>query len=441
LVGLPKAALSGSLNFGLVCAGGSSDLQFTVTNTGTAPLTISSVSIGVGTPGLSVLSPPTLPQTLAIGASLTFTVRFTPAPGFTGAIVGTVNVSTDDPVNPTQSLPISGTVGAPVATIGASAIDFGGVATDNRTVPSTSDRTVTINNTGSCALKVTSASITAGGTDFSIVGAPTLPVTVGAGSSITLTIRFNPTAAGTRTGTLTVGTNDAANPSQAVSLTGLGLLPAIQLSPSAVVFPPTVILSQVPGYTGRTANLTVTNVGQAELIVDSMTTSGSPFSAVPATAPPARYATNDHYDEPVTFAPSAVGKFTGSFTVSDNNSEGGPISANAPLCGEGVGRGIRVLAVDGSGAPIQQLQRVHLQSHGTAVGVNVNLKNVSLVPVTTSCTAGEQRHYENQSLPATDTVNQQSSYYNLDVTAGGKATSITFTLGVSEFKTLIVTVK
>ena len=49
--------------------------------------------------------------------------------------------------------------------------------------------------------------------------------------------------------------------------------------------------------------------------------------------------------------------------------------------------------------------------------------------------------YQNQSLPATDTTNQRSSYYNLDVTAGGKSTSITFTLGVSEFKTLVVTVK
>jgi hypothetical protein len=46
-----------------------------------------------------------------------------------------------------------------------------------------------------------------------------------------------------------------------------------------------------------------------------------------------------------------------------------------------------------------------------------------------------------QSLPATDTLNQRSSYYTLAVTAGGKSTTVTFTLGVTEFKTLVVTIK
>jgi len=34
-----------------------------------------------------------------------------------------------------------------------------------------------------------------------------------------------------------------------------------------------------------------------------------------------------------------------------------------------------------------------------------------------------------------------TTHYHLDVTAGGQSTSVTFTLGVSEFKTLIVTIK
>jgi hypothetical protein len=63
------------------------------------------------------------------------------------------------------------------------------------------------------------------------------------------------------------------------------------------------------------------------------------------------------------------------------------------------------------------------------------------VSVTTSCVANQKRQYENQSLPATDTLNQRSSYYTLAVTAGGKSTTITFTLGVAQFKTIIVTIK
>src|SRR5262249_2214725 len=140
------------------------------------------------------------------------------------------------------------------------------------------------------------------------------------------------------------------------------------------------------------------------------------------------------------FGPTGVGRFTGTFTVSDTNPEG-PVSTTVQLCGEGVGRGIRVLVVGANGTPAASVSRLHLQSHGTGQNVNINAQNLPLSGVPTSCNPSEQMHYQNQALPATDTLNQRSSYYNLDVTTGGKSTSITFTLGVAEFKTLVVTVK
>jgi hypothetical protein len=442
-IGQPKAVLSpSSLDFGIVCPSSFFDQQITVTNTGQAPLTISNVAIGGGsTPGLSVQSPPSLPQTLPIGAHLSFTIRFTPTSTTPSTITGTVVVTTNDPNNPTLSIPIGGSIGAPSATIGSSALDFGGVATDNRTSPYFVDKTLTIGNTGTCSLSLTS--LTIGGTnagDFSIVGAPTLPVSIGTASSLTLTVRFNPSAAGLRVGTLSVSTSDPAHPSLAVALTGTGLLPAVQTSADALTYAPTVIQSQAPGYPGVTQGLTVTNVGQAELIVDSMTTSGAPYAAPAATVPPARYATSDGFSEPITFAPTAAGKFSGTFNVADNDPEG-VVAKSVSLCGEGVLRGIRVLAVDVHGTPIAQIAKLHLQSKGTAQGVNINTQNLALTGVPTSCDASAQEQYENQGLPATDTANQRSSYYTLAVTAGGKSTTITFSLGVSEFKTLVVTVK
>ena len=50
-------------------------------------------------------------------------------------------------------------------------------------------------------------------------------------------------------------------------------------------------------------------------------------------------------------------------------------------------------------------------------------------------------YYLNQGLPAAGTVSERSSYYTLSITAGGKSTMVTFTLEVSELKTLIITVK
>lgn len=440
-IGLPQAAVTAGLNFGTVCSGSTVDQTLTVTNTGQAPLTISSVAIGgAATSGLSVLPTPSLPQTLAVGASLPFTVRFTPTGSSGGPIAGTVVVTSDDPANPSISVPVSGNVGIGAATIGSNALDFGGVATDNRTSPNTTDRTVTIGNTGSCSLSLGSASIAgANASDFSIVGAPALPVSIASGSSLTLTVRFNPSAAGARSGTLQVGTSDPANPSESVTLSGMGLVPAIQTSAAALVYGPTVIQSQAPGYAGATTGLAITNVGQSELIVDSMT-AGSPFSAPAAMAPPARYAPSDSFTEPLTFAPTTVGKYAGMFSVADADPEGGA-SKTVPLCGEAVLRGIRVLAVDVHGMPFATVSKLHLQSHGTAQNINVTAQNLPLVPVTTSCDPTAEMQYQNQPLPATGTVNQRSSYYTLSVTAGGKSTTVTFTLDVADFKTLVVTVK
>ncbi|MDQ1697391.1 MAG: hypothetical protein QOJ03_2744 [Frankiaceae bacterium] len=442
-VGLPKAAVSpGSINFGVVCPGSFADKQLTVTNTGTAPLTINSITIGGGSSaGLSVLSIPGLPQTLPVGSHLSFTVRFAPPGPLGGPAAGTVVVDTDDPVNPLVSVPITGTVGAAAITVGSSTLDFGGVPTDDRTSPSFKTKSLNISNTGTCALSVASLVVTGpAGSDFTLVGAPTLPLNIGPGSSVTLSVKFNPSAAGVRNGTLTINSTDPVNPATAVALTGIGLVPAILATPASLTYAPTVILSQAPGYTGRALPTEVANTGQSELIVDQLGTGGAPFSAPGPASPPSRYAPNNHFTESVTFGPTTVGKFLDTLTIADTDPEGGA-TASVPLCGEGVGRGIRVLAVNAAGLPFASIAALKLQGKGTAAKVNVNAKNLAQQAVTTSCQAGEQMQYQNQTLPVAQTVNQRASYYTLSITAGGKSTTVTFTLGVSEFKTMLITIK
>jgi len=424
--------------------GRSAEPPFTVTNSGTAPLTIFTIGLGGGSsPELSILSVPSLPQTLAVGAHLDFTVRATISAGSApGAITGTVVITTDDPVTPVVNVPVTGTIGSGILTMSSTALDFGGVAVDDRTSPSSRDKKVTLSNTGTCGVTLTGSLAIGGvnGADFSIVGAPSLPLTIGPGSSVQLVIRFNPSAPGVRTGTLTI-TPAAPLSASVVTLTGLGLIPAILTTPASLTFQPTVILSQAPGSTGSTQDDVITNTGQAELIVDVLSTTGAPFSAIGPASPPSRFAPSDHFSEAVTFAPTSVGKFTGTFTVSDTGAGVGPVSASVPLCGEGVKRGIRVLAVDANGNLFPAVAKLKLQSHGTAQIVNINVSNLALTAVTTSCDPTQKRHYENQALPATDTLNQRSSYYTLAITAGGKSTTITFTLGVAQFKTIVVTIK
>ena len=256
--GLPKGVTTPpSLDFGTVCPASSADLPFSVTNTGAAPLTITGLSLGGGSsPELSILSLPSLPQTLPVGGHLDFTVRVTiPSGASSGPISGTVLVATDDPANPVVSVPITASIGSGVLTLSTTALDFGGVAVDDRTSPSTKDRSIVLSNTGTCGVTF-SSSLTIGGPnggDFSIVGAPSLPLTIAAGSSLTVVVRFNPSAPGDRTGTLTLTPGAPLSPT-VVSLTGKGLIPAILTSPSSLTFDPTVILSAVARLYGNDAH-------------------------------------------------------------------------------------------------------------------------------------------------------------------------------------------
>ncbi len=68
-VGIPRVALSpGTLDLGLVCRGATAQGSFSATDTGTAPLTISAVTTSAS--GFSILTPPNLPATIAVGAHL-----------------------------------------------------------------------------------------------------------------------------------------------------------------------------------------------------------------------------------------------------------------------------------------------------------------------------------------------------------------------------------
>ncbi len=100
---------------------------------------------------------------------------------------------------------------APVASLSATTLDFGSAAVDQAVT-----RTVTLSNTGSGPLKITSAALDQPG--LSIV-AGQAPITIPAGSSRDVTVQWAPSSAGTLSATLKLVNNGAAGPS-VVTLTG-----------------------------------------------------------------------------------------------------------------------------------------------------------------------------------------------------------------------------
>lgn len=92
-----------SINFGNVTVGSSSSQIVTLTNLGSASLTISQANV---TGAVFSVSGLTLPVTLAVGQSTTLSARFAPAAA--GSVTGSISVVSNAPSSPT-TISLSGT--------------------------------------------------------------------------------------------------------------------------------------------------------------------------------------------------------------------------------------------------------------------------------------------------------------------------------------------
>jgi uncharacterized protein (TIGR03437 family) len=210
VAGSPTLSLSASsLAFGNVTVGQTKDLPVVVSNTGSALLSGTAALTGTGfnlVGGTAISVQP--------GASQALTVRF--APGSAGAVAGTLKITSNDASSP-ATVTLSGTgvtIAVPVVAVSATSLDFGTV-----TVNQTKDLVVQVQNTGTAALTVSSA--TSSNARFTVTS-PSGSFSVNAGSSQSVTVRFAPTAVGAQAGTLTLATNDPAHPSVTLALTGTG---------------------------------------------------------------------------------------------------------------------------------------------------------------------------------------------------------------------------
>src|SRR5205823_4856317 len=222
----------------------------TLSNSGSAPLSISSIAI-TGADSGDFAQTNNCNSSLAAGAQCTINVTFRPTA--TGTRTGTLTV-TDNASGSPQTASLSGTGVAPAATLPTRR------STDlSQNVGTTSaPQAVTLSNSGSAPLSISSIAITgADSGDFAQTN--NCGSSLAAGAKCTISVTFRPTATGTRTGTLTVTDNASGSP-QTASLTGTGGAPAATLSPTSLTF-----ASQEDRKTGVQGTGTVPNSGSPPL--------------------------------------------------------------------------------------------------------------------------------------------------------------------------------
>ena len=301
LIPAPAVTLSTStLAFGSVLVGTTTPAQSVVlTNIGGAPLNLTITSI-VASGDFAQTN--NCAGSVAPTASCTVNVSFTPtAPGNrTGALTLTDNAS-----NSPQTVTLSGTGLGATASLSASTLVF---STSQLVGTTSSAQQVTLQNAGNQALGITSISLTgADSGDFSL--SQNCGNSLGANASCQISVTFTPTARGARTATVSLVDNVSDSP-QSISLSGTGIAPVANLSPSSLTFS-----GQFVGTTGLPQNITLTNNGDVPLSISSIQASAQFGTSNGCTT---SLAVGVGCTISVFFDPSAAGSQTGTLTITDN---------------------------------------------------------------------------------------------------------------------------
>ncbi len=327
----------------------------TLTNTGTAALSITSIAITGDYSQTNNCS-----TSLAAGASCAINVVFAPvaAGTRTGALV-----ITDNAIGSPHNVPLTGTgLAATTVSLSPSSLSFGSQSVGTTSAP----QPVTLTNTGTGTLNVANIATTG---DFAQTNNCGTSMT--AGASCTINVTFIPTASGTRTGTLSVTDNADASP-QTVSLTGTGIAPGVSFAPTSLSFQP-----QLVGSTSAPQNVSLTNIGTDTLMITSISTTGD-FAQTSNCG--SSLAAGASCSITVTFSPTAAGTRTGTLLVADNAS-GSPQSVT--LSGSG--------AYPVVGLSSTQMTFASQQMNTFSSPQSIVLSNTGAVPLTISniSTAGD----------------------------------------------------
>jgi len=295
----PAVTLSpASLNLGSAVVGTSAAAKGTkLTNSGTAPLAISSITVSGD---YSVTD--NCPATLAPAAACTIVVTFTPS--VAGSIAGAVTVA-DNAANSPQVVALTG-AGVNSLAIKPASLSFGTVAVGTTSAA----QTLTLTNNSATAASVSFAA-SAG---FSAAGAGPSPcgASLPGKTSCTIAVTFTPPQNGAIDGSVAVSSPSLATLVSPMAGSGSGGSAAkLTFSPASLTFS-----GRATGTTSAAQTVTVTNAGAASVTIKALKASAD-FTAAPGGTTPCGGALAAHASctFKAAFTPSVTGMIGGSVAI------------------------------------------------------------------------------------------------------------------------------
>jgi Abnormal spindle-like microcephaly-assoc'd, ASPM-SPD-2-Hydin len=201
---------SNSLNFQTVAVGQALSKTFTISNSGTAPVQISAMSVSNKE---FALTGPSLPRTILPANSVSYTLTF--APTTSGLASANVDVSTDSVAN-ARLIALAGKGAAAFANL---AITPSSVSFGNLPLKSTTTQVVTLQNTGDSNLSLQGVTLSGSGFGYSDLSPG---FALAPNQTITFKVWFAPKVAGPASATLTFLSSNLSSP-ETLSLSGDGI--------------------------------------------------------------------------------------------------------------------------------------------------------------------------------------------------------------------------
>ena len=312
--------LEDSLDFGTVCLDGSADLALQIFNVGESDLVVDSVQRLMGSTAFAVAPMPGTPLVIAPGEEVDFTIRYTPITA--GASdVATIRIESNDPGAPVLDITATAVTGTGLLVVAEpDAGDFGDVCLGDFV-----DRGIVLNNAGSCPMRV--FAIVSSAAEFIPPGVSFYPLLVAPGASVEVPVRFQPSARGPFSATLSVST-DTSEPDPVITLSGTCPPPRL-----TTFLPDSGRFGRVCVCSFRDESLTIANSGSCLLTVHGITSTSAEFLVPDVALFPLTIAPGTAIQVPIRFEPLSIGSKTATITV-DSDDPGGArmieVSGSAP---------------------------------------------------------------------------------------------------------------
>lgn len=315
-IGTPAVGVSPtSISFGSYTVGTTSAPDsLTVTNTGTATLTITSIALKGGNSS-DFSESNNCGKSLAAKANCLVQVTFKPTAA--GTRTTTLDLS-DSAMNSPQKVTIRGSATTVTATVSLSAtsFSFGTYVVGTTAGP----ESLSVTNSGTTTLSITSVTFS-GGNSGDFTQTNNCGVSLAVGANCLVQVMFTPSAAGTRTTTLYVADNATGSPQQ-VTFSGSATAATAAASLSATLLS---FGNESVGTTSAIQTVTLTNTGNAALTVTSITVSGtnaSDFAQTNTCGSSLTASTSCAIS--ISFKPSAAGTRAAIVSVADSATGGPP---------------------------------------------------------------------------------------------------------------------